>query len=132
MMTRRTLMFPKHRFQPEEWLGFTETRPFSRLWSKLLLTDEDLLLVQLAILCDPTGPPVVEGTGGLRKLRFSPRQSATGKRDAFRVCYVYFEEFKAVFLVLVYPKSKKDDLSAKEKKTIRQLIENIARELQRE
>jgi hypothetical protein len=111
------------------WLGFIELKPFTRLWDGLRLTDDDLWLVQVAILCNPKGFPVIPGTGGLRKLRFSPRNTTSGKRGGMRVCYVYLEEHQRVILALVYPKSQKEDLSAGEKRIIRAALEQIEREL---
>lgn len=110
-------------------MGFTELKPFTRLWRQLGLTDDDLLAVQMAVIKDPQGSPVISGTGGLRKLRFSPRRSATGKRDAMRVCYVYFPIFRRVILTAVYPKNVQDDLSSDEKKVIRDAIGCIEKEL---
>jgi len=122
------VVYPARHFRPEDWLGFFELPVFTRYWSKLGLTDEDLLLVQLGIMCQPKAAPVIEGTGGLRKLRFSPHSRPTGKRDAHRLCYVYFEEVSRVLLVLVYPKNQKDDLSAAERTRIREMIEQIRKE----
>jgi hypothetical protein len=52
-------------------------------------------------------------------------RSGRGKSGGNRVCYVYFEEYSVVLLVLAYPKNEKDDLSDAEKKAIKKLIENI-------
>jgi hypothetical protein len=93
-------------FRADEWFEFVELSPFTVYWAKLRLTDSDLWLLQSAILADPKGAPVIPGTGGVRKLRFSPRRFAGGKRDAFRVCYAYLAEFRIAVLALVYPKNK--------------------------
>ena len=76
-------------------------------------------------MLSPKGAPVVQGTGGLRKLRFSPARWRQGKRGALRVCYAYFEDLKIVLLALVYPKNEKDDLSAAEREAIRTLLVEI-------
>jgi hypothetical protein len=128
MRMRGRLVYPGHRFRPEDWLGFTEMKPFTRLWQRLELTDEDLQLVQMAIMCDPSGPPVIPGTGRLRKLRFAPVGSAKGKSGGMRVCYAYFEEHQRVILALVYPKSQKEDLTAEEKAAIKTALEQIKKE----
>lgn len=74
-------------------------------------------------MCDPKGSPVVKGTGGLRKQRFSPPGWDRGKSGALRVAYVHYEEFGNVLLVAVYPKNAKDDLSPKECRAIKSMIE---------
>ena len=114
-MKKCTLKYPSHRFTPEDLLSFVELRPFTALWSKLNLTDDDLLLLQIAIMCGPQVPPVIAGTRGLRKIRFSPFGLPAGKRDAFRACYVFFEEFKTVALSLVYPKTTRTILPQKKR-----------------
>jgi hypothetical protein len=80
-------------------------------------------------MAKPKGAPVVPGTGGLRKIRYAPLRSGKGKSGGVRVCYVYFEEYAVVLLVLAYPKNERDDLSAIEKKAIKKLIEEIDNEL---
>jgi hypothetical protein len=82
-------------------------------------------------MCSPKTPPVIPGTGGLRKLRFAPAKWGTGKSGAARVCYVYFEEYGIVLLVYVYDKRQQDNLSDTEKKVIRDYIRREKRELDR-
>jgi hypothetical protein len=119
------------RVGPEDLLNFIETRVFTREWKNLGLNDDDLFALQIALMGNPKGSPVIAGTGGLRKLRFSPPEWQRGKRGALRVCYVYFEEYGIVLLVVVYAKGEKDSLSAGEKGVIKQMIEGQRRELAR-
>lgn len=105
-------------------LSFIEARTFQSAWRRCGLTDGDLLALQIGIMVDPKSAPVIEGTGGLRKMRFSPPGTHRGKSGSHRVCYVYFEEYGIVLLVTAYDKKQKDNLSAAAKKTIRQMIEH--------
>jgi len=129
MHSRGVLEYPEHRYKPEDFLGFTELKPFTLLWRKLNLTDDDLLRLQITIMCDPTGSPVISNTGGVRKLRFSPQASDSGTSGGMRCCYKFYEAHHKVFLALVYPKSMKDNLTAEDKKRIRNAIADIDREL---
>ena len=95
------LRYPKHRFRPEDLLNFIEAKAFSQEWSQLKLSDDDLGALQVSIMSAPEGPPVIVGTGGLRKLRFAPLKWSEGKRDALRVCYAYFPESHIVWLGVV-------------------------------
>lgn len=130
-MDAATLMYPQHIFKPEDLLTFIEMKPFSSRWKELGLTDDELLTLQIAIMCDPARSPVVPGTGGLRKLRFAPPKWNAGKSGALRVGYVFFDEYKKVLLVLVYQKSRKDNLSQAEKVRIKAAIERIEKEFVR-
>lgn len=103
-------------------------------WEGLRLDVEfDLLALQVAIMAHPKQGNVVKGTGGLRKLEFSPPQGLggkrRGKRNACRVCYVYFEEFHTVLLVIAYAKGRKEDLTADEKTGIKKAIQRVYKSL---
>jgi len=110
-------------------LDFIEFDGFTKDWRDLGLNDDELAALQIAIMSDPKFAPVVQGTGGLRKARFAPSRWARGKRGSARVCYVYFEQYSLVLLVLAYSKKDKGNLSAQEKKAIRNLIAEINKEL---
>jgi hypothetical protein len=115
----------RHRIRPEDVVVFVELDGFTDDWRGMKLLDDDLHALQLAIMAKPKGAPVIEGTSRLRKIRYAPLRSGKGKSGGNRVCYVYFEEYSVVLLVLAYPKNEKDDLSDAEKKAIKKLIENI-------
>lgn len=93
--------------------------------------EQDLTALQLAIMAAPMQGDVIEGTDGLRKLRFSPPGWKQGKSGATRVLYVCFAEFHLVLLCLVYAKSEVDDISAATKKKLNGLVREIAVELRR-
>ena len=79
-------------FDPEDLLHFVELDEFIDDWKSLGLDDEaDLFSLQMAIMADPRGSPVIEGTGGLRKLRFTSPNSQKGKRGGVRVCYAFWK-----------------------------------------
>lgn len=106
-----------------------EMPAFTKRWAELNLNDDDLFELQVAIMARPRGHPIIRGTDGLRKIRFSPSRLAKGKSGGFRVCYAYFPEVGIVFLFTAYPKSVKADLTAEDRKQIRQLIQRIKKEL---
>ena len=110
---------------PEDYLRFVELDEFRDDWKRLGLDDDDLWTLQMLIMCDPKGPPVIRGTGGLRKVRFAPEGWGTGKRSAARVCYVYFADHWTVLLVAAYGKTEKDDLTNAEKAGIRTYIRQV-------
>lgn len=124
MQRRGFLEYPDHRLKPEDFLGFTELSPFSQLWKRLGLTDDDLLLVQLGIMCEPDRWPVISDTGGVRKMRFV---SKDGRH--MRCCYKFYEHHHKVLLALAYPKNVKETLTADDKKRIRTAISEIDQEM---
>lgn len=104
-------------------LTFIETRGFTDAWARLKLTMDALVDLQKTILVQPKVGSVVSGTGGLRKMRFSPREWRTGKRGALRILYVLFDAFGVVLLVFAYSKTEIADFSAGQRGALRDLIE---------
>lgn len=79
---------------------------------------EDLRALQNELMAQPYKGALIRGTGGARKLRFA--RSGQGKRADIRI--IYFVESPYIFLLLAYPKSKQDNLSAQQKRIIKKLI----------
>ncbi len=105
---------------------FIRTPEFENQLSKLELEDETIRNIEKEILSNPSKAPVIQGTGGLRKLRWAT--SNKGKSGGIRVLYIDIEEYKKVYLITVYKKSKKDDLTEKEKKIIKEMVETLKKE----
>ena len=79
-------------------------------------SDEEYRRLQQAMLRRPTQGDVIEGTGGLRKLRWG--EPGRGKRGSLRIIY-YWHEARHLFLMLfVYRKNEQRDLSADQRKAL--------------
>ena len=50
---------------------FVEVPLFTKRWKEIGLGDDELRALQIMLLKDPESGPVMEGTGGIRKVRFS-------------------------------------------------------------
>lgn len=93
---------------------------FDKNWKSMGLSDEDLRRLENLILQNPEAGALMQGTGGLRKLRFA--LDNRGKSGSARVCYVDFIIQETVFLITAYPKNEKENLSKAERNTIHKLI----------
>ena len=71
----------------------------------------------------PLAGDVIQGTGGVRKLRFAA--SGRGKRGGARVIYYYLDDHMPLYALLVYPKNAKTDLTSAEKKAVSALVETL-------
>jgi hypothetical protein len=70
----------------------------------------------------PTGPPIVRGTRGFRKNRFTPPSMAgIGQSGAVRVWYAYAARFGTVLLGSVYGKTETGNLSDAQKRQLGEL-----------
>lgn len=79
---------------------FIEVPLFTKRWKEIGLDDNDLHSLQIMLLKDPESGPVMEGTGGIRKVRF-PLENK-GKSGSVRVCYTDFAEYEMLYLATVY------------------------------
>lgn len=86
------------------------------------MNDDDLRALELAIVDQPEIGVVMEGTGGLRKMRFASPRSNQGKSGSVRVCYALFPEFGMVFLVVVFGKNDRANLDASERIAVKRLL----------
>ena len=100
---------------------------FDRRWKDMGLNDDDLRRLENQILQDPEAGVLMQGTGGLRKIRFAFENR--GKSGSSRVCYVDIVVKETVFFITAYAKNEKENLSKAERNSIRKLIELLEREL---
>ena len=110
--------------------SFIELPLFRSKWTSLGLTDADLRRLQLSLLADPKVCAVMQGTGGVRKMRFAFEHQ--GKSGGIRVIYVDFEIYEKIYLLTAYTKNEKDNLSKEERNEIRKLITVLENQLKEE
>lgn len=84
-----------------------------------LLREEEHRWIDNTLGADPSVGVVTRGTGGVRKLRIALERG--GKSGGARVIYFYSGSKQRVFLLFVYSKREKDNLSAAERKEMRRL-----------
>lgn len=106
--------------------AFKETPSFTAKWQALGLTDEDLRILENILLRDPKIGNVIPGTDGLRKIRIPLEHS--GKRSGGRVIYVDIEIKECIYLLNIYAKNEKTDLTVQEKKMLNKLISVLKEE----
>jgi hypothetical protein len=68
----------------------------------------------------PESGDVIPDTGGVRKLRWG--RAGSGKRGGARVIYFYHDANRPLYLLMVYPKARQEDLSPEEKRAVRKLV----------
>lgn len=75
---------------------------------------------------NPEMGAIIQGTGGVRKTRL--KSASGGKRGGFRVCYYFHDtELGEIFLITLYPKNEKEDLTQEEKIDLKKLVNSIKR-----
>ena len=84
------------------------------------LSDEEYRALQLYLVGRPDAGVLIPGSGGLRKLRW--RLPGRGKRGGARVIYYWKSAVGQLFLLFLYPKNVRSDLSVTELRVLRQLV----------
>lgn len=69
----------------------------------------------------PKAGDLIEGTGGIRKLRWG--RSGRGKRGGVRVIYYYHSELMPLYLLTLFAKNKQDNLSKAERNELAKLLD---------
>ena len=75
------------------------------------------------IAANPEMGVVIKGTGGIRKVRWVIQNR--GKRSGVRIIYYFHDLNMPLFLLAVFKKNEKQDLSAEEKKLLKSLSEEL-------
>ena len=97
-----------------------------------LLAEPKQTALQIAIAADPEAHPMVPGTGGVRKARWSRQRK--GKSGGVRVIYYYWratEEITMqvleaeVYLLSIYAKNDQSDMTAADRKAAKKFVEGL-------
>ena len=108
---------------------FVELPSFIARWKSLGLTDDDLLRLEIDLLSDPKIGAVMQGTGGVRKVRFAFENR--GKGGSIRVIYIDFEVYEKIFLLTAYAKADQSSLAKKERNALKGLVELLELDLEK-
>ena len=96
-----------------------ETGPFIANAERELTTAQRVELINY-LSAHPTAGDLIPGAGGVRKLRWAAR--GKGKSGGARVIYYYHDNRLPLFLLTVYGKGRKADLTAAERNRLRDLV----------
>lgn len=103
-------------------MEFVEAPAFSRHLAKYL-DDDRYRQLQVELALEPERGNVMPGTGGFRKLRWQDSRRGKGRRGGLRVVYYYFPSDSQIWLVTIYDKDEAADLTAVQKKALKNAIE---------
>ena len=101
-------------------MTFIESPGFTQRVSRML-DDAALSDLQHLLMADPQRGSVMTGCGGLRKIRVGNPARQKGKRGGCRVVYLHVPDVSWLYLLDIYSKNEKDDLSTAEKAILKRL-----------
>jgi hypothetical protein len=99
-----------------------ETPTYLAIANKLFSEEERADIVAM-LAADPECGDLIRGTGGFRKVRLARR--GMGKSGEARVVYIWRNQRFPVFLITVFAKNQKENLSMAERNTLRKRADNI-------
>ena len=100
-------------------MRFVETRIFTEEVQSLL-GEEEYRALQLALLFRPEQGSIIKSSGGLRKVRWGAK--GKGKRGGCRIIYYLDKPQEIIYMLFVYPKSKRTDLKPAQIKILGKLV----------
>ncbi len=100
---------------------FVELPPFER-HRPAYFSDESFRTFQNLLIEHPDAGDVIEGTGGLRKIRHADEKRGKGKRGGLRIIYYWWQTGRQFWLFTVYNKNEMDDLTADQRGTLKTLL----------
>ena len=103
-------------------MEFIETPTFTRLVLQLM-EDDDYAELQVALAQRPDMGKIISGGGGIRKMRWAG--SGRGKRGGLRIIYFWQTANEQIWMLLVYPKNVRDDLTRDEIRQLKQLVKQF-------
>lgn len=102
--------------------SFIELPPFAR-YRQDYLDDDSFRKLQQCLLDQPDAGDVIQGTGGLRKVRFADARRGKGKRGGIRIIYYWWLGGDQFWLFTLYDKDEASDLSPDERKALKAMLE---------
>jgi len=104
-------------------ITIAETEQFQKKVNQLLTEEEKNDLISY-LSRNPNTGNLIQGTSGVRKLRWA--RSGMGKSGGTRVIYYYHSEMMPLYLLTLFGKNEKSNLSMSEKqilsKTVKELV----------
>lgn len=78
--------------------------------------------LQKELMDNPTAGDVIEGTGGLRKVRFADKRRGKGRRGGLRIIYYWWDQGLQFWLFTLYDKDEMSDLTPAQQKKLRAMV----------
>jgi mRNA-degrading endonuclease RelE of RelBE toxin-antitoxin system len=92
---------------------------------KTFLQDEEYRNLQNELILNPGKGKIIRESGGLRKTRWSI--PGRGKRGGVRIIYYWLNKKETILMLLIYSKKDQDDLTSKQLKILKTLVEKELR-----
>ena|SRR5689334_24284236 len=103
-------------------IAVAETAVFMRQAGALWTEDERFEFVDF-IARNPEAGDLIPESGGVRKVRWG--RQGSGKRGGVRIIYFYHDPAMPVYLLMIYAKARRDDLSPDARRAVQGLVARL-------
>ena len=97
-----------------------ETSVFTRIINELM-SDEDYLELQKALITRPDAGDIIRNSGGLRKLRW--KLEGRGKSGGVRIIYYWVTADDQIRMIYAFPKNKQENLKPAQLEVLCKIVE---------
>ncbi len=104
-----------------------ETATYLRAAKDAKMSEEEMISAVDLVAADPETGDVMQGTGGVRKVRVAGR--GKGKSGGYRVVYFYGGGDIPIFMLTVFGKGEKANLTQGERNALRQMTKILKESL---
>lgn len=118
-----------HWIRIERMQTLAETPEYIRRAEKLLADDERRDILNY-LAAHPKAGDLMEGTGGIRKLRWS--RGGRGKSGGVRIIYYFHNETMPLYLLTLFAKNERANLSKAERNMLAELVDLLVSAWQKE
>ena len=95
-----------------------------------MLADDERRDVLNYLATHPKSGDLMEGTGGIRKLRWA--RGSRGKSGGVRVIYYFYDETMPLYLLTLFAKNERANLSKAERNELAELVDLLVSAWQKE
>ena len=88
---------------------------------KETMSDDSYREFQNTLIAYPETGKIMKGSGGIRKVRWSINDQ--GKRGGVRVIYYWAVNNNQIFMLMVYPKKERDNLTKQQLSLLKKIVE---------
>lgn len=106
-------------------MSVIETPSFLRD-AKRLMDDEGRLEIVAFLAYNPDAGDILQGTGGIRKVRFARKGS--GKSGGYRVIYFFHSQDTPLFALNIFAKNEKISITPAERNTLKDISAVLVKE----
>jgi len=100
-----------------------ETKAYVAAAKSAGMSEEEMQAVVDALAADPEAGAIMQGCGGARKFRYA--KPGKGKSGSYRIVTYYGGDNIPVFLITVFGKGEKSNLSGAEKNAVAKLTKKL-------